>query len=111
MTPLSSRDHCVRVHMNGHLHSPSLPPPCDRFAIPFTMATTLGLSARALDLPITFDEAERGLVPPAGATHLFGASGALVSCTSKQKCECLPCIGQTELLTEAAAGLYSSDNA
>ena len=30
-----------------------------RFAIPFTMATTMGLSARALDLPLTLDEADQ----------------------------------------------------
>ena len=49
-----------------------------RFAIPFTMATTLGLSARALDLPITLAEANQGLVPPAVATHLLGTAGSSV---------------------------------
>jgi hypothetical protein len=46
------------------------------FTIPFTLATSMGLSAIALQLPITATEAGGGLVPPAVATHLFGASGA-----------------------------------
>ena len=49
-----------------------------RFSIPFTMATTMGLSARALDLPITLSEANQGLVPPAVATHLLGTAGSSV---------------------------------
>ncbi len=48
------------------------------FAIPFTMATTMGLGARALDLPITKDESSRGLVPPALAVHLMGQGGAFL---------------------------------
>ena len=48
------------------------------FAIPFSMATALGLAARALDLPISKDEANRGLVPPAVATHLMGTGGAFL---------------------------------
>lgn len=48
------------------------------FAIPFTMATTMGLAARALDLPITADEAGRGLVPPAVAVALMGKGGAFL---------------------------------
>ena len=48
------------------------------FAIPFSMATTLGLAARALDLPITGDEAGAGLVPPAVALHLMGKGGAFL---------------------------------
>eukprot|EP00286_Rhodomonas_abbreviata_P017628 CAMPEP_0181316684 /NCGR_PEP_ID=MMETSP1101-20121128/16029_1 /TAXON_ID=46948 /ORGANISM="Rhodomonas abbreviata, Strain Caron Lab Isolate" /LENGTH=551 /DNA_ID=CAMNT_0023423953 /DNA_START=243 /DNA_END=1894 /DNA_ORIENTATION=- len=46
------------------------------FSIPFTLATTMGLAARALDLPITMEEAGQGLVPPAVALHLLGRSGA-----------------------------------
>jgi len=48
------------------------------FAIPFSMATTLGLAARALDLPITGGEAGAGLVPPAVALHLMGKGGAFL---------------------------------
>ncbi len=48
------------------------------FAIPFTFATTMGLGARALDLPITKAEANKGLVPPALAVHLMGQGGAFL---------------------------------
>jgi len=46
------------------------------FTIPFALATSLGLCALALQLPITAAEAGSGLVPPAVATHLFGSSGS-----------------------------------
>ena len=42
------------------------------------MATTLGLSGRALDLPITIAESNNGLVPPAVATHLLGSGGSFL---------------------------------
>jgi SSS family transporter len=45
------------------------------FTIPFTLATSMGLSALALQLPITAGEAGAGLVPPAVAVHLFGNLG------------------------------------
>jgi len=48
------------------------------FSIPFTMATTLGLAARAMDLPITRAEAGLGLVPPAVAVHILGEGGAFL---------------------------------
>mmetsp|Transcript_14234 Transcript_14234/g.33692 ORF Transcript_14234/g.33692 Transcript_14234/m.33692 type:complete len:910 (+) Transcript_14234:237-2966(+) len=48
------------------------------FAIPFSMATTLGLAARALDLPITVSESSQGLLPPAVAVHLLGRGGAFL---------------------------------
>jgi SSS family transporter len=48
------------------------------FAIPFSMATALGLASRALDLPVTPGESGNGLVPPAVAVHLFGAGGAFL---------------------------------
>eukprot|EP00803_Ostreobium_quekettii_P010419 evm.model.scf_2415.2 EVM.evm.TU.scf_2415.2 scf_2415:11208-16306(+) len=48
------------------------------FAIPFTLATALGLGAVALDLPLTSDEAGDGLVPPATAVHLMGKGGAVL---------------------------------
>eukprot|EP00968_Pinguiococcus_pyrenoidosus_P021896 scaffold2952_cov312-Pinguiococcus_pyrenoidosus.AAC.11 len=46
------------------------------FTIPFTLATSMGLAALALQLPITAEEAGSGLVPPAVATHMFGEAGA-----------------------------------
>jgi hypothetical protein len=48
------------------------------FAIPFSLATSLGLASTALLLPITADEAGSGLVPPAVASHLLGDSGAIL---------------------------------
>ena len=48
------------------------------FAIPFSMATALGLAGRALDLPLTVNEASSGLVPPAVALHLMGRGGAFL---------------------------------
>jgi urea-proton symporter len=48
------------------------------FCIPFTMATTLGLAARSMDLPITRQEAGLGLVPPAVAVHILGEGGAFL---------------------------------
>lgn len=46
------------------------------FSIPFSLATSLGLAAVALSLPITVDEGNAGLVPPAVAEHLLGSGGA-----------------------------------
>lgn len=48
------------------------------FAIPFTLATSLGLAGRALDLPITIDESDEGLTPPAVSVHLMGQGGAFL---------------------------------
>jgi len=48
------------------------------FTIPFTLATSMGLSSIALMLPITSSEAGAGLVPPAVATHLFGSDGSMM---------------------------------
>ena len=48
------------------------------FTIPFALATSLGLCAVALQLPITSEEAASGLVPPAVAVHLFGKGGAVM---------------------------------
>ncbi|KAL6748794.1 urea active transporter [Haematococcus lacustris] len=48
------------------------------FAIPFTMATSIGLAGRALDLPITIAESNAGLTPPAVAVHLMGKGGAFL---------------------------------
>ena len=46
------------------------------FAIPFSLATSLGLASTALMLPIREDEAGQGLVPPAVADHLMGQAGS-----------------------------------
>lgn len=48
------------------------------FAIPFSLATSLGLTSTALMLPITASEAGAGLVPPAVATHLIGDAGSVL---------------------------------
>lgn len=48
------------------------------FAIPFSLATSLGLTSTALMLPITAEEAGSGLVPPAVAAHLLGDIGAVL---------------------------------
>ena len=46
------------------------------FTIPFSLATAMGLSSVALDLPVTASEAGAGLVPPAAAVHFMGKGGA-----------------------------------
>jgi len=46
------------------------------FAIPFSLATSLGLASTALMLPINSSEAGSGLVPPAVADHLMGQAGS-----------------------------------
>lgn len=51
------------------------------FAIPFSLATSLGLASTALMLPITSGEAGSGLVPPAVASHLLGDSGSALILT------------------------------
>ncbi|KAJ3681610.1 hypothetical protein LUZ60_014183 [Juncus effusus] len=51
------------------------------FAVPFSLATSLGLGALALDLPLTAGEAGKGLVPPATATALMGKSGSVLLLT------------------------------
>ena len=48
------------------------------FAIPFALATTLGLSAIALNMDISAQQVESGLVAPLTATKLFGDVGAIV---------------------------------
>ncbi|CAN0211982.1 unnamed protein product [Ectocarpus sp. 6 AP-2014] len=46
------------------------------FTIPFALATSLGLAALAMQLPLTGDEAGSGLVPPATALFVLGKGGA-----------------------------------
>ena len=48
------------------------------FAIPFSLATSLGLASTALMLPIDAGEAGSGLVPPAVADHLLGQAGSVL---------------------------------
>ncbi|CAL5443250.1 unnamed protein product [Camellia sinensis] len=48
------------------------------FSILFSLATSLGLRALALDLPITANEASHGLVPPAIAIALMGKGGSIL---------------------------------
>lgn len=45
------------------------------FAVPFTLATSLGLANVALQLPTSFDEGDQGLVPAAVAQHILGNAG------------------------------------
>ena len=45
------------------------------FVIPFALATALGLAGNALNVGITADDANNGLVPPAAAIALLGPSG------------------------------------
>ncbi|OIS98534.1 urea-proton symporter dur3 [Nicotiana attenuata] len=58
------------------------------FAVPFSLATSLGLGALALDLPITASEASHGLVPPATAIALMGKGGSILLLTCSL-CKCL----------------------
>ncbi|KAJ9537716.1 hypothetical protein OSB04_030449 [Centaurea solstitialis] len=51
------------------------------FAVPFSLATALGLGALALDLPLSASEAGRGLVPAATATALMGKGGSVLLLT------------------------------
>lgn len=51
------------------------------FAVPFSLATSLGLGALALDLPITASEAGHGLVPAATAIALLGKGGSVLLLT------------------------------
>ena len=51
------------------------------FAIPFTLATTMGLTAIALDVDLTPAQVQMGLVVPAAATALMGELGAIMVLT------------------------------
>lgn len=51
------------------------------FAIPFTLATTMGLTAVALDVDLTPAQVQLGLVVPAAATALMGEAGAIMVLT------------------------------
>ncbi|PWA52396.1 solute:sodium symporter,urea transmembrane transporter [Artemisia annua] len=51
------------------------------FAVPFSLATALGLGALALDLPLSASEASKGLVPAATAIALMGKGGSVLLLT------------------------------
>ena len=51
------------------------------FAIPFTLATTMGLTAVALNVDLTPEQVQLGLVVPAAATALMGEIGAVMVLT------------------------------
>lgn len=51
------------------------------FAIPFALATTLGLAAVATGVNLTADEIDLGLVAPTAAAHLMGDLGAILILT------------------------------
>jgi len=48
------------------------------FAIPFALATSLGLACLALELPLTAAQANAGLVPVASAVELLGTGGGVL---------------------------------
>jgi urea-proton symporter len=51
------------------------------FAIPFTLATTLGLAAVAIEVPLTSEEIGMGLVAPTAASQILGDIGAILILT------------------------------
>jgi Na+/proline symporter len=51
------------------------------FAIPFTLATTLGLAAVAIGIPLTSEQKGMGLVVPTGASQVLGDLGAILLLT------------------------------
>jgi SSS family transporter len=51
------------------------------FAIPFTLATTLGLSAVAIGAPLTAEQIGMGLVAPTAASKVLGEVGAILLLT------------------------------
>src|ERR671925_1898637 len=51
------------------------------FAIPFTLATTLGLSAVAIGAPLTPEQIGMGLVAPTAASQILGEVGAILLLT------------------------------
>lgn len=51
------------------------------FAIPFTLATTLGLAAVAVNVQLSPEEISMGLVAPTAASHVLGEIGAILILT------------------------------
>ena len=75
------------------------------FTIPFALATSLGLAGNALNVALTINDANAGLVPPASATILMGRGGGVfmiimlfMAITSTGSAECI-----------AVASLWSYD--
>merc|ERR1719506_362487 len=67
------------------------------FAIPFALATSLGLAGVATNGAITADDANNGLVPPATASVMMGQGGGIfmiimlfMAITSTGSAECIP---------------------
>lgn len=51
------------------------------FAIPFALATALGLAAIAIDVPLTPEQISMGLVAPTAASEVLGDAGAVLLLT------------------------------
>ena len=71
------------------------------FAVPFSLATALGLTALALDLPLSPTEVSAGLVPPAVAYFLVRGCQA-----TDPACTCChlsrgPWLGQPQVMVHA----------
>ncbi|KAI9490942.1 Sodium:solute symporter family-domain-containing protein [Zychaea mexicana] len=65
----SDPSHCVKAYLLGGL---------SWYAIPFTLATTMGLTGRALGISVTDEEITAGLVLPNACVALLGTGGAWV---------------------------------
>ncbi|KAI7851724.1 Sodium:solute symporter family-domain-containing protein [Circinella umbellata] len=61
--------HCVKAYLLGGL---------SWYAIPFTLATTMGLTGRALGISLTDEEITAGLVLPNACVALLGSAGAWI---------------------------------
>ncbi|CAL5441007.1 unnamed protein product [Camellia sinensis] len=76
------------------------------FAVPFSLATSLGLGALALDLPITASEASHGLVPPATAIALMGKGGSILLLTMLFINGAVTSAGSSELIAVSSLCTY-----
>ncbi|KAJ8747160.1 hypothetical protein K2173_004594 [Erythroxylum novogranatense] len=74
------------------------------FAVPFSLATALGLGALALDLPITETEASHGLVPRATAIALMGKGGSILLLTMLFMA--VTSVGSSELIAVSSLCTY-----
>ncbi|KAI9263268.1 Sodium:solute symporter family-domain-containing protein [Phascolomyces articulosus] len=61
--------HCVKAYLVGGL---------SWYAIPFTLATTMGLTGRALGISLSDEEITAGLVLPNACVALLGSAGAWI---------------------------------
>ncbi|MDC0193779.1 sodium:solute symporter family protein [Candidatus Nitrosopelagicus sp.] len=85
------------------------------FSIPFTLATTMGLTAVALDVQLTPEQVQLGLTVPAAASVLMGEVGAIMvlvmlfmAVTSAGSAEL---IAVSSLITYDVYRTYSNPNA